>query len=86
MDPSYQQAMIQALMGQGIAAPGTTGQNATTPYGQAFLTGNMSHLGTNPLASQQAAAAASQQGLNSASALNSGNSTQLAQPTSTFSS
>lgn len=42
MDPSYQQAMIQALMG---GAPGMTGQNPSTAYGQSFLTGN----GTAPM-------------------------------------
>ena len=42
MEPTlYQQAMIQALMGQQGMAPGTTGQNASTPYGAAFMTGNM---------------------------------------------
>jgi hypothetical protein len=41
MDPqTYQQMMIGQLMGQGAAAPGTTGQNASSPYGQAFMTGN----------------------------------------------
>lgn len=41
MDPTtYQNLMIQQLMGQGAAAPGTAGQNATSPYGQAFITGN----------------------------------------------
>jgi hypothetical protein len=42
MDPTYQQAMIQALMGQQAMAPGTYGQNASTPYGAAFMTGNQS--------------------------------------------
>lgn len=43
MDPStYQQLMVSQLMGQGTAAPGTGGQNATSPYGQAFITGNQS--------------------------------------------
>jgi len=40
MDPSYQSMMVQQLMGQGAAAPGTTGQNASSPYGQSFITGN----------------------------------------------
>jgi hypothetical protein len=42
MDPqSYQQMMIQALMG-GMAQPGmqASGQNPSTPYGQSFMTGN----------------------------------------------
>ena len=38
---TYQQMMVQQLMGAGNAAPGTTGQNASTPYGAAFTTGNM---------------------------------------------
>jgi hypothetical protein len=44
MDPqqTYQQMMVQQLMNGANAAPGTTGQNATTPYGQAFMTGNQS--------------------------------------------
>lgn len=43
MDPqTYQQLMAAQLMGQGSAAPGTAGQNASTPYGAAFMTGNMS--------------------------------------------
>jgi hypothetical protein len=41
MDPqSYAQLMIQQLMGAGTAAPGMGGQNASTPYGAAFMTGN----------------------------------------------
>lgn len=42
MDPSYQQMMIQQLMGQGSTPQGMGGQNATTPYGMAFMTGNQS--------------------------------------------
>jgi hypothetical protein len=58
MDPqSYQQMMIQQLMGQGAAAPGTAGQNASSPYGQAFITGNQmmptaAMLGSYPQSSQ----------------------------------
>lgn len=41
MDPTYQAAMIQNLMG-GVAQPGVmaSGQNPTTAYGQSFITGN----------------------------------------------
>lgn len=42
MDPTYQSLMVQQLMGAANAAPGTTGQLASTPYGQGFITGNMS--------------------------------------------
>ena len=40
MDPQYQQMMVQQLMGAGTQAPGMGGQNASTPYGAAFMTGN----------------------------------------------
>lgn len=40
MDPSYQQMMIQQLMQQGQQSnPMQMGQNASTPYGQSFMTG-----------------------------------------------
>lgn len=40
MDPSsYQQMMVQALMGGQPGQP-PSGQNPSTPYGQAFITGN----------------------------------------------
>ena len=42
MDPTYQQAMIQSLMSNQFMAPGTNGQNASTPYGASFMTGNQS--------------------------------------------
>jgi len=42
MDPQYQQQMVQQLMGAQSMAPGMTGQNASTPYGAGFMTGNMS--------------------------------------------
>lgn len=43
MDPqSYQSMMIQQLMGQGSTPQGMGGQNATTPYGMGFMTGNQS--------------------------------------------
>jgi hypothetical protein len=56
--PNYQQMMIQALMGQGAAAPGTAGQNASSPYGQSFITGNQmmptaAMLGAYPPSSSQ---------------------------------
>jgi hypothetical protein len=42
MDPqSYMQLMQQQLMGGSTMAPGMGGQNATSPYGMAFQTGNM---------------------------------------------
>lgn len=42
MDPqSYMQLMQQQLMGGATMAPGMGGQNATSPYGMAFQTGNM---------------------------------------------
>jgi len=88
MDPSMQQAMIQALMGQGMAAPGTTGQNATTPYGQGFMTGNMMYPSgaANMFGGQNQAANAGQQqpGMNSSSNLTNGFQTQLQQPMSTY--
>lgn len=41
MDPnSYQNLMIQQLMGAGGAPQGTTGSLPTTPYGQSMVTGN----------------------------------------------
>lgn len=44
MDPTspYSQMMIQQLMNSPTMAPGMGGQNATTPYGAGFMTGNMS--------------------------------------------
>lgn len=82
MDPSYQQAMIQALMGGQSLAPGMGGQNATTPYGQGFITGNQMMPTANPMANQAAQQAAG----SGQTALNSSGSTQLMQPTSTFTS
>lgn len=60
MDPTYQQMMIQALMGQGASPQGTTGQNPTTNYGANFITGNgtaiqQGMLGNSPPQTQQAA-------------------------------
>jgi hypothetical protein len=81
MDPTYQQAMIQALMGQSMAAPGTTGQNASTPYGQAFMTGNMSI----PQGAPAAFGAQNTTASNSLAQPSTLNSSQLLQPTSTFS-
>ncbi len=83
MDPTYQQTMIQALMGQNIAAPGTTGQNATTPYGQNFQTGNMMNMpsNNNMYGGQNQAAV---NGMSSPSTLTNGPSTQLLQPYSTY--
>lgn len=40
MDPTYQQMMAQQLMSGSSMAPGMGGQNASTPYGAAFMTGN----------------------------------------------
>ena len=40
MDQSYQNLMIQQLMGDGNAPQGTTGQLPTSPYGQNMITGN----------------------------------------------
>jgi hypothetical protein len=52
MNPTYQQAMVQQLMGSQYAAPGMSGQNASSPYGQNFITGNQMStpgmLGTAP--------------------------------------
>lgn len=94
MDPSYQQAMIQALMGAGSAAPGTGGQNATTPYGQGFMTGNMMVPNGSAYGGQAAQANASNMGanmnggtntgMNSSSNLTTGPSTQLQQPMSSY--
>lgn len=86
MDPTYQQTMIQALMGQSMAAPGTTGQNASTPYGQGFMTGNM--MAPNAQASgfgmnNNANASTGVNGSN-ASTLTNGPSTQMLQPYSTY--
>lgn len=78
--------MIQALLGQNMAAPGTTGSNATTPYGQGFITGNM----MNPMANQNQfgmqnhAANNPSTGLNSSNSLTTGPSTQMMQPYSTY--
>lgn len=82
MDPSYQNAMIQALMGGASLAPGMGGQNATTPYGQAFMTGNQMMPTASPMSNMAATAAAG----SGNTALNSSGSTQLMQPTSTYSS
>lgn len=52
MDPTspYAQAMISQLMGGQTAAPGMSGQNASTPYGAAFMTGNqMMPQGMSPM-------------------------------------
>ena len=85
MDPTYQQTMIQALMGQGQAAPGTTGQNATTSYGQGFMTGNMMNpAGTPAYGGQNQTANQTSSGLNSTNSLTNGPSTQLLQPYSTY--
>lgn len=40
MDPTYQQMMVQQLMGQGTMPAGMGGQNASTPYGIGMMTGN----------------------------------------------
>lgn len=86
MDPNYQQAMIQALMGGQSLAPGMGGQNASTPYGQGFMTGNM----MQPTANMNSNAAAansmgsSGQGLNSAATLSNNGTTQLQQPMATY--
>lgn len=85
MDSSYQQTMVQALLGQGQAAPGTTGQNPTTGYGQGFLTGNMMQPnGQTPYGAQNPTANSPTLGLNSANSLTNGPSTQLLQPYSTY--
>ena len=88
MDPTYQQTMIQALMGQNSAAPGTTGQNASTPWGQNFMTGNMMNVAgaQNTYGGQNTAANQGQSGtptMNSSNLTN-GPSTQLLQPYSTY--
>ncbi len=44
MDPQYAQTMIQQLMQPG-ANPMATGQNASTPYGQSFMTGGQAMPG-----------------------------------------
>ena len=84
MDPSYQQAMIQALMGQGAMPSFMSGQNATSPYGQGFMTGNMMHPTSNPLTNMVSMGSGA--GMNSASPLSTSPSTMLSQPTSTFTS
>lgn len=88
MDPSYQQAMIQALMGQQSMPAGTTGQNPTSPYGQGFITGNMmmpsGSYGSNT-AAMGAQAGSGAGAMNSSSPLTTGPSTMLSQPTSTMS-
>ena len=62
MDPqSYQQMMVQQLMGANQAAPGMTGQNASTPYGAAFVTGNQ----TAPQTQQHQYSPQTQQSANS---------------------
>jgi hypothetical protein len=40
IDPTYQAMMAQQLMGGATAAPGMSGQNASTPYGASFVLGN----------------------------------------------
>lgn len=80
MDPqSYQQMMIQQLMGAASQAPGMGGQNASTPYGQAFMTGNqmMPNMATP---SQAGTAQAGLQGMLSQAAP----STTLQQPMATY--
>jgi hypothetical protein len=84
MDSSYQSAMIQALLGQQYAAPGTTGQLAGSPYGQSFITGNQYNSPANMIGSTN--------GFGNGSAMQSGQgsmtnspSTMLSQPTSTMS-
>ena len=59
MDPqSYQQMMIQQLMQQGSTPSEMHGQNASSPYGQSFVTGNQMQagagMGQNGYPSQQA--------------------------------
>ena len=82
MDPSYQAAMIQALMGQQYAAPGMSGQNAGSPYGQSFITQNQMNTPANMIGNSMgfgngsAGQAAQQQ--------SGGPSTVLNQPTSTM--
>lgn len=39
-DPTYQQMMIQQLMGGGQMPPGMNGQAPSTPQGAGFITGN----------------------------------------------
>ena len=73
MDPqSYMQLMQQQLMGGATMAPGMGGQNATSPYGMAFQTGNM-------MMPQQAQQAAPMQGM-----LGQGPSSVLQQPRAAY--
>ena len=84
MDPqSYQQAMIQQLMGGATMAPGTTGQNASTPYGAGFMTGNMAMpQWMNPATGQMAGAGGQQQ--QQPGMLGQGPASVLAQPMATY--
>lgn len=82
MDPTspYAQAMIAQLMGGATAAPGMSGQNASTPYGAAFMTGNMAMpQGMNPMASQ-----GQQNGQGYPGMLGQGAASVLAQPMATY--
>lgn len=76
MDPqSYMQLMQQQLMGGATMAPGMGGQNATSPYGMAFQTGNM----MMPMQSQQQQAPQTLQGM-----LGQGPSSVLQQPMAAY--
>lgn len=81
MDPQYQQMMIQQLMGGQTAAPGMSGQNASTPYGAGFMTGNMMMpQSMNPMASQ----GAQQQQPGYQGMLGQGAASMLQQPMATY--
>ena len=91
MNPQYQQAMIQALMGSSYLPSYMTGQNPTTPYGQGFLTGQMVRP-NNPLTSPNnygmntmgTSNTLSTNPIYASSGLSSNPTTQLMQPTSTM--
>ena len=88
MDPSYQQAMIQALMGKSTMPTPLTGQDPTSAYGTGFMTGNtmMPFQGSSGAGYGQPSGQAVQNQPGYASnSLTQNPSTVLQQPTSNFS-
>lgn len=89
MDPTYQQAMIQALMGQGSLPTSMTGQNPTSPYGQSFMTGGLMMPAGGAMGNQSAMNAAQGSSAGGYSPYSTSNSTMpstsMSQPMSTYS-
>ena len=82
MNPQYQQAMIQALMGGSTLPSYMTGQNPTSGYGQSFMTGGMMKP-NNPLTNNNPYGMGSTTPYASSGLTNNG-TTQLQQPMSSM--